>query len=157
MATTQPGYVYLVQMEGHQVFKIGRCNSVPRRMTEIGLQMPYPYHMIFARRVSDAIGTEASLHRTFKDQRTNGEWFNLLDIQVEGLKIILLITQADELLDRLVEALGNRYRGKGPEVERHANLIIRASRRSMRRQTQLYKLRDRFLETPPISETEVVQ
>jgi len=140
-----PGYVYAIQMEGHPLYKIGRCNSVPRRMSEIGVQLPFPYRIIFARRVSNPVTIETQLHRSLAVQRKNGEWFHLAPIQVTLVAQSLLITQADELLDRLVDMFQANYEGKSPEVTRYTRVIQRANERAIRRHYQFYATRDKHL------------
>jgi hypothetical protein len=132
-----PGYVYAIQMEGHPIYKLGRCNNVPRRLSEIGIQLPFPYQIIFARRVSSPIRIETVIHRMLADDRTNGEWFRLNDLQIEYLGVCLLLLQAQELTDRLVEDLGLRHDGDSCIVERYARLLAMAAKRLRRRESLL--------------------
>lgn len=156
MSTVKSGYVYAIQMEGHPIYKLGRCSSVPRRLSEIGIQLPFPYQLVFARKVSDPIKIETTLHQAFARERANGEWFRLNDPQIEGIGICLLLLQAQELTDRLVEDLHTRHDGDSCIVERYAHVLVLAARRLRRRELLLKEHRDLFA---PIScqAIEVVQ
>jgi hypothetical protein len=129
-----PGYVYAIQMEGHPIYKLGRCNNVPRRLSEIGIQLPFPYQIIFARRVSSPIRIETAIHQTLADDRTNGEWFRLNELQIEYLGVCLLLLQAQELTDKLIEELRLRHDGDSCIVERYARLLVMAAKRLRRRE-----------------------
>lgn len=139
--TESPGYVYAIQMEGHPVYKLGRCNSVPRRMSEIGIQLPFPYQLIFARKVKEPNKIETVLHRSLSWCRTNGEWFRLSNVQIEYLAALLLLLQAQELTDSLVEDLHNRHDGDSCIVGHYARVLVKASRRLRRRERALGDLR----------------
>lgn len=150
------GYIYVVEMEGHKVFKIGRSNSVPRRMSEIGVQMPYPYRLRFALRVWDAHKAETTIHETLARYRANGEWFHLNEAQIEGLRLTLLITQANNLLDKIVDAFNGSYQFSTLHVNRYANLIIKANTRLERRRHRLWQLRD-YGDSAPVHHAEFIQ
>src|SRR5216684_6056681 len=99
---SDPGYIYVVQMEWYPIYKIGRSSNVPRRMSEIGVQLPFPYRLYFAHKVPYVHYTESDLHRDFAAYRRNGEWFELPDICLEIIKARLLYAQTEWLTQRLI-------------------------------------------------------
>lgn len=120
-------------MEGHSLYKIGRTSNVPRRMSEIGIQLPFPYELCFAHRVPNMYYEESDLHETFKDFRKNGEWFDLPASAVSYIETCLLIIQAYDLVDRVVTTIGESS-NRGPvELEKYGRILIDLARRTNRR------------------------
>jgi hypothetical protein len=101
------GFIYVVQMGEQRVYKIGRSSDVPRRMSEIGIQLPFPYRLLFAHRVPYCHYTESDLHRDFAFCRTNGEWFELSAAALEHVRARLLYAQAEWLTQRIVDRFLN--------------------------------------------------
>lgn len=74
MIDQEVGYVYILYSKsGH--YKIGKSVDPFNRANTIGTQMPFPVHLIYAAKVSDADGIERFLHRIFRFSRVHGEWF----------------------------------------------------------------------------------
>ncbi len=69
------GYVYL--MKSGKYHKIGRSVSVERRHRDLAIQLPEELKVIHEIATDDPVGIEAYWHKRFKEQRLNGEWFNL--------------------------------------------------------------------------------
>lgn len=131
------GYIYVVQMEGHDIYKIGRSTDVPRRMSEFGTLLPFPFKLHFAHRVNYAHQVEQSLHRDFHRFRQNGEWFCLSTGQVKWIKAWLLVTQAYELADYLRGRCAGGYTHY-EDLEQLGRVFISTSRRIQRRVTQMH-------------------
>jgi hypothetical protein len=97
------GFIYVAQMVGHPIYKIGRSLNVPRRMSEIGVQLPFPYHLCFAHKVPYVHFTESDLHRDLSYYRKNGEWFELTECALRMVRLRLLYAQTEWLAHRVVE------------------------------------------------------
>lgn len=128
-----PGFVYVVQMEGSPMFKIGRSVDVPRRMSEFGLLLPFPYRLLFARRVPCALRAETFLHSYFSSERSNGEWFRLREVDVKWAHLWLLYIQNSET----IHSLGKRFCEEPfyPELlAKYGRVFTLLARRNQRRE-----------------------
>lgn len=80
------GFVYLFGSPENGYYKIGRGNNPPSRMkTYERSKLPFPVVMIHTIPVDDSVKAEAELHRLFREQRTNGEWFRLTSDDVNKI------------------------------------------------------------------------
>jgi Meiotically Up-regulated Gene 113 (MUG113) protein len=127
-----PGFIYVVQMTGHDIYKIGRSSHVPRRMSEIGVQLPFPYKLLFAHKVPYAYFTEADLHRDYSHSRTNGEWFQLPQTALHHIQARLLYMQAEWLVERVLRRL-NEDDLYPDRIQRYGLLLQRVGARNERR------------------------
>lgn len=137
MKKRESGFIYVVQMEGHPLYKIGRSANVPRRMSEFGVQLPFPYRLLFAHRVPNMYYAEADLHKDFASCRRNGEWFELPPSAIPYIQTGLLLTQAYTLADNIVTAIGDDA-CYSDRLKRYGQLLIRMSTRVERRVNTRY-------------------
>ncbi len=139
----ETGFVYVVQMEGHPTYKVGYSADVPpRRMSEIGIQLPFPYRLQFAHRVNNPRTIEHNIHRAFRCVRQNGEWFNLQPSQLHEIKLRLLALQTHELTERVVAAFKVEAALPIPaRLEAYGRVFERLARRLNRRVAALERVR----------------
>lgn len=81
-----PGYIYILQ--GGPYFKIGRTNSLDRRLEQITPKLPFQVELIHSFETDDMHHAETELHRRFADKRSNGEWFELDGEDIAWIKTL---------------------------------------------------------------------
>jgi AraC-like DNA-binding protein len=94
------GYVYIYGGEGS--YKIGRTTNIQRRLKELP-PLPFRAELIHTIETDDAAMLETHLHRRFKAQRLNGEWFRLSDDDLTAIKQTGCILAAELLALREAE------------------------------------------------------
>jgi|LGVE01.1.fsa_nt_gb hypothetical protein len=72
-------YVYVISgtHNGTTKYKIGKANSIKERLKRFEVKIPFDIDLITSFSVKDAINLESELHKTFKNKRLSGEWFDL--------------------------------------------------------------------------------
>ena len=74
----QAGWVYVVQISGDSLYKIGMTTKKPtERLAQFAPKMPYTAELVYAKQSANPMALEASLHQFYDDLRENGEWFRL--------------------------------------------------------------------------------
>ena len=80
----QSGYIYIMECGGK--YKIGLSKNVERRKKELN-NRPFPVNIIYkSKLINDVYLIEEELHHCFKEQRINGEWFNLKENHINIIK-----------------------------------------------------------------------
>lgn len=93
------GYVYVIRADtGH--YKIGRTNNIPARMKLFAVKLPFDFEIVYAIPCVDMVDAERQLHLIYANKRTNGEWFNLTDSDVEVIKTVESANKAREFQKR---------------------------------------------------------
>lgn len=77
------GFIYIYGGSG--MYKIGKTKNVKVRVRSF-LTLPFKASLIHTIEATDARAAELHYHERYKDKRTNGEWFNLSDEDIEALK-----------------------------------------------------------------------
>jgi Meiotically up-regulated gene 113 len=75
VGTTTIGFVYPARSGRHH--KVGKTNSVGRRMYELGIQLPEKLDLVHYLATDDPDCIERYWHERFASKRLNGEWFAL--------------------------------------------------------------------------------
>lgn len=75
--TTNPGYIYLINAENTDLYKIGLTTRNPHeRLKELnGKQSPYNLVLTHCIKVLDVRGAERHLHKACEDYHHHNEWF----------------------------------------------------------------------------------
>ena len=153
MDITKSGYVYVLQMEGHPYYKIGRTVNITRRLGEISPQMPSRAVVVMAHRVVDAWRTESMLHGNYKQKRLNGEWFRLEENDLREIKAGLMSDQGNRLYDKLLALIVSDVYHELNHV-RLTRALHHATIRMDRRYAAYF---DSFiLQTDPVLEAEII-
>jgi len=136
------GFIYVVEMEGQGIFKIGRTVNIEKRLSQFGIQPPFRYKLRFAYRVDNHDRVEHYFHVIFKKSRLNGEWFRLNEIQVEAIRAELLRLQCEWLIDRIVEHVKDfSFLMDSERLSRFGFVLAKVFRRQARRSILVDNLR----------------
>lgn len=80
--SNSPGWVYLIHAVGTNRYKIGKTFDIDRRLAELSYQSPYPLKLISSFKSDNPSQDEHALHEKFLDNRVHGEWFEIVDLNV---------------------------------------------------------------------------
>lgn len=82
-----PGYVYVIAAETEQRwYKVGRAQCPDDRLKQIGMLLPFPVRLVASYECPDAAAAEGEVHQLLAAQRINGEWFDLTDDDLAGIR-----------------------------------------------------------------------
>ena len=81
------GFIYIVDSPVG-AYKIGKTVSLPLRLANFGIVLPFKTELIHAIRSSDITRAERLLHHAFANKRRRGEWFDLTEKDLDSLKQI---------------------------------------------------------------------
>lgn len=98
---TRKGFVYLIQSPTG-AYKIGRTVDPGDRLKTFAVKLPFEVEFLVLLGTDDMYKLEAKLHRKFKKQRINGEWFRLSH---DDIKYIQQVGAEDDL-DDFLESMG---------------------------------------------------
>jgi len=90
--------VYLIEMVGHDLVKIGKTTNVSARLSTLQTGSPYELRLfaVFCGKAECGNGElEESLHHSFAHLRIRGEWFKFTD-EIRALKGALDEPHVDE-------------------------------------------------------------
>tara|TARA_R110000824_G_scaffold41914_3_gene124130 strand:+ start:242 stop:721 length:480 start_codon:yes stop_codon:yes gene_type:complete len=69
------GYVYILDIEGFNYYKVGLSRNVPSRKKAIQTLVPFDISIVRAIYVDNCKAIEQEIHERLKDYRFKGEWF----------------------------------------------------------------------------------
>jgi len=83
-------YVYLIKSKYTytEVYKIGIANDPQSRLAQLQTGNPYQLEIVSCYGFEDAGVVEKSLHQAYKEERLQGEWFELNHEQIEEFETI---------------------------------------------------------------------
>jgi hypothetical protein len=76
----EPGYIYVLQMQGTNLCKIGRTKNYKSRVDLLGVLMPKPCDFVGVWQTQRMRNAEAVLHMDYSPHHSNGEWFEIKDM-----------------------------------------------------------------------------
>ncbi len=99
------GYVYLVQVESLDRFKIGRASDVKQRFHALQTASPLPLRLVASKETKDMYAEEKKWHELFAPSRVKGEWFDLEPKQFLKIAKAFRAEYRIRAVDRQVEDL----------------------------------------------------
>lgn len=87
------GYIYILQIEEFDLFKIGVSQNVKRRVRDIRAANPFCCKLIYVGSFYDVYTLEEQIHDLFSKNKHKGEWFKI---------------HTNEIID-LINSLGIKY------------------------------------------------
>lgn len=103
--------LYVVKANNIPIYKIGITHNLVSRTNTLKSMSPIPVSIyeVF-RGLNDAVGMEKLLHKHFHKERSHGEWFNLNNEQVKGLKkLVSDLNNESEPMERLKRGRKEQY------------------------------------------------
>lgn len=77
---SEVSYVYVIAVAGRDLVKIGRSNDPVKRLAGLQTACPFPLEMICIHALPSrkaAADVERDIHRAYRGDHANGEWFNV--------------------------------------------------------------------------------
>jgi len=79
-------YLYLIKCQ--QFYKIGIANDVKSRLAQLATGNPFELQISAIYAFENASIVELSIHQAFSEQREKGEWFRLLEAEIDDFNLI---------------------------------------------------------------------
>lgn len=131
----EAGFIYAIQMGNFPIYKIGKTKNLPQRLSDIGIQLPFPYRIVFAHRVPSVSDFERKIHKVLAVHRMNGEWFKLSQGHLDRTRYYLLSVQSATWADAITNVLED---GKIDPLSRsRLKLLLSRLKERMTRQSVL--------------------
>lgn len=119
------GWIYLIQAEGTEKYKIGRSQNPRQRLQCLQTSSPIPLKLVFTQWTVNCFALEKYLHEIYKEERIHGEWFHLSEhiryFITHDMKIILYFNEDLSFFPgKLIEEF---YETKLAEKWEHSRII----------------------------------
>lgn len=75
-----PDTIYILNIEGTNIYKIGTSQNVSRRIKDISASNPFHIDIIYLQKSVFAYEIEQSIHKLIDDFHIKNEWFKIKDI-----------------------------------------------------------------------------
>lgn len=79
------GVVYV--LKSAYGYKVGRTRNIPARMRAFGVHLPFIYTIPLCVWFDDCHAAERHYHKIFSEKRINGEWFDLLESDIQRIRL----------------------------------------------------------------------
>lgn len=83
------GYLYLIKLNGFDIYKIGVSSNPKRRIKDLKSANPFDIEIIFLAYFEDVYQLESLVLDLFTINKIKGEWFKAYEEDISNLKIIL--------------------------------------------------------------------
>ncbi|MEO8608876.1 MAG: GIY-YIG nuclease family protein [Chloroflexota bacterium] len=87
---TGPGFLYLLEGRPGE-YKIGLSVLPKRRISMLGVQLPFSIEVIHLIETNNMLAAERQLHERFASRKINGEWYALAEADVTYIRSIARI------------------------------------------------------------------
>lgn len=119
MQKLSKGYVYFIQMENTDLYKIGKAADVRKRLFGIQSNNPYKLTVYRVLEAANSSDLERKLHSLLEKHRQRGEWFSIEDKQIIENAILhvsaetsdIKLVDVNKFNDRIIDEKG-RYVGR---------------------------------------------
>lgn len=88
-------YIYLIQQENTNFYKIGVTKNINKRIMELQIGSGIILKLIYSFETKFGFKLEAALHAYFRIKRTNGEWFELDSDDVDNFGRVCLLQETN--------------------------------------------------------------
>jgi SMC interacting uncharacterized protein involved in chromosome segregation len=72
-----PDTIYVLNINGSNLYKIGVSQNIKRRINDIRASMPFSIDLIIAKKSLFAFDLEQKIHQHYKDYHVKNEWFKI--------------------------------------------------------------------------------
>jgi hypothetical protein len=72
-----PDTIYVLNINGSNLYKIGITQNIKRRINDIRASMPFSIDLIIAKKSLFAFDLEQSIHEYYKEYHVKNEWFKI--------------------------------------------------------------------------------
>ena len=70
------GYLYIIKLEGHPIYKVGVSQNPKRRLKDISSNNPFEIAVLFLKAFENVYQLEKLLIDLYEINKIKGEWFN---------------------------------------------------------------------------------
>ena len=83
------GFIYILKLDGFDLYKIGVSNKPKRRIRDIQSCLPFDSNVLFCKKYKNVYELEQELHKIYSINNKRKEWFNLSNDDYKHLDKIL--------------------------------------------------------------------
>ena len=83
------GYLYILELEGFDIYKVGVSQKPKRRIRDINGVLPFETKTIYLKYFEDVYNIEEIVHSRLKNNKKRKEWFELYREDVNILMSVL--------------------------------------------------------------------
>lgn len=77
-------YLYILRLEGHDIYKVGVSNNPKRRINDLRSANPFNINVLFSKKFEEVYEIEKIIIDLYSHNAIKGEWFNAYEECVSG-------------------------------------------------------------------------